>query len=143
VTIERQESSPEVELPSSGVWWIHGAGQRAVTVDSILHSVDASLVLGERDRFAARLCIDEAITNACEHAGVSPERPIEIELHVASPRWALRVRDAGPGHTRDGEAGGALDEGGRGLRFIAGYCERVVVSEGGRTITLWGRAEER
>jgi serine/threonine-protein kinase RsbW len=103
--------------------------------------VDA-LVLEEDAAEAVVLIVDEAVTNAVEHA--CPGQTCEVEL-VAGPRacgqgFAVLVADDGRWHDA-GEPGYR----GRGLALIRRLSERSSVDgdENGTTVRMcWARAEE-
>ena len=138
--MEFLEGSPEIEVPEVGRWTIDAAQGRTDAIDRALDALEARFEFGDRDRFVARLCLDEAITNACEHGGVTAERPVEVFLHADPPQWVLRVRDRGEGY--DPEAleksePDPYDHRGRGLPILDGYSERMVVADRGREVTVW------
>ena len=109
-------------------------------IEASFEALARVLSFGDRDRFVTRLCLDEAITNACEHGCLETAGPVTVSLFADPPRWALRVRDRGPGYSQSDVASREVDpyaEGGRGLPILDGYAERVVVSDGGREVTVW------
>ena len=120
---------------------------RVAEINAALDALEGALSLGERDRFVARLCLDEAITNACEHGELETSDPVEISLTLDPPGWILRVCDSGPGYDPVAHSEREVDplaEGGRGLPILDGYGERLILANRGREVTVWLRvaAEE-
>lgn len=138
--MEYLDDSPLIDTPVVGTWRIVDPAARAETIDRALDALEGRFTFGDRDRFVARLCLDEAITNACEHGGVTTDRPVEVCLHADPPRWVLRVRDHGDGYDPASLESGEVDpydHRGRGLPILDGYSERMVVADSGREVTVW------
>jgi anti-sigma regulatory factor (Ser/Thr protein kinase) len=48
-------------------------------------------------RVPVRLLVSELVTNAVQHAGCGPDRPVELRLDCSPERVRVEVRDEGPG----------------------------------------------
>ncbi len=131
--------SPELEEPLLSRWELSSSDSRVRVIESALSMLEEALALDERDRFVARLCLDEALTNACEH-GANPEGdPIHFELRALAPCWVFRVRDSGPGFRAEDLTDPVAEpygDRGRGLAILDGYAEQLVIAEGGREVTV-------
>ena len=138
--------SPEPTEPLLGRWELETLAMRPVVLDDALSALERTFSFVKRDRFVARLCLDESITNACEHSELEKSGPVVVSLYADSQGWVLRVRDQGRGFVAeeidDGIDGDVLSERGRGLAILDGYAERMVVAEEGREVTVWLRVSQ-
>ncbi len=123
-----------------GRWEITSPTERPQVIEAAFAALEGVFPFGDRDRFVARLCIDEAVTNACEHGCLETAGAVIVTVYADPPGWVLRVRDQGPGYAGGDLAERETDpyaEGGRGLPILDGYAEQMVVAEGGRELTVW------
>jgi anti-sigma regulatory factor (Ser/Thr protein kinase) len=80
-------------------------------------------------RYAVKLAMSEAITNAIQHGSSSPEDPIRIAVAEESGALVFEVLDTGrfvPRVTR----GGRMPESGRGLEFMRLMMDEVDLRPG-------------
>jgi anti-sigma regulatory factor (Ser/Thr protein kinase) len=92
-------------------------------------------------RYAVKLAMSEAITNAIQHGSSSPEDPIRIAVAEESGALVFEVLDTGrfvPRVTR----GGRMPESGRGLEFMRLMMDEVDLRPG-RHGTLLRLAKRR
>jgi anti-sigma regulatory factor (Ser/Thr protein kinase) len=80
-------------------------------------------------RYAVKLAMSEAVTNAIQHGSSSPEDPIRIVVAEESGALVFEVLDTGrfvPRVTR----GGRMPESGRGLEFMRLMMDEVDLRPG-------------
>lgn len=94
-------------------------------------------------RFAVRLAVEEALTNAMRHGhkGLEPGTPLHLEVEASSDRLRIVVEDQGPGFDPAGVPDPTLDENlnrpcGRGLMLIRAYMTEVRHNERGNRIEM-------
>lgn len=94
-------------------------------------------------RFAIRLALDEAITNAFKHGHeqLSSDIPILVEYQVRPDEVVLAVEDQGPGFNPSSIADPTLDENleqmsGRGVILIRAYMASVKFNNRGNRIEM-------
>lgn len=94
-------------------------------------------------RFAIRLALDEAITNAFKHGHeqLSGDLPILVEYQVRPDEVRLAVEDQGPGFNPTSIADPTLDENleqmsGRGVILIRAYMASVKFNNRGNRIEM-------
>ena len=134
------DDSPEVSVPLLETWQIAALSERSEVIDAAFDTLAGVFSMSDRDRFVTRLCLDEAITNACEHGCLETAGNVTVSVFAEPPGWVLRVCDQGPGYSAEDIDEGETDpyaEGGRGIPILDGYAERVVVASGGRELTVW------
>lgn len=112
---------------------------RAVQV--VMAEVDAHSY-DENARFAIRLALDEALSNAVRHGNQGdPRKHVAIEYAVADDRVAITVCDEGPGFHPEALPDPTLDENlerpnGRGVLLMRAYMTEVHYSPRGNCVTL-------
>jgi serine/threonine-protein kinase RsbW len=86
----------------------------------------------ETSRFAVRLALEEATSNAFRHGhkGLPPETPIRVEYRVGDKDLEVLIEDRGPGFNPSSVPDPTLDENlelpsGRGLILIKAYMTDV------------------
>jgi serine/threonine-protein kinase RsbW len=94
-------------------------------------------------RFAIKLALEEAITNAFNHGHktVPPGTPITVAFAVSSETVRITVQDRGPGFTPDEVPDPTLDENlanptGRGLMLMKAYMTEVSHNDRGNRVEL-------
>jgi serine/threonine-protein kinase RsbW len=98
----------------------------------------------ESSKFAVRLALEEAISNAFRHGhrDLPPETTVQISYRVGDRDLEFTVEDRGPGFNPDSVPDPTLDENlelpsGRGLILIRAYMTEVEYR--GRGNALWMR----
>jgi serine/threonine-protein kinase RsbW len=96
----------------------------------------------DRDLFAVRLALAEAISNAIRHGHRGDRtRPVRVRHHVDARRVLVEVEDQGegfdPGQVPDPRAPGCRERcGGRGLFLMRAYLDGVRYNRPGNCVTL-------
>ena len=114
------DDSPEVSVPLLETWQIAALSERSEVIDAAFDALTGVFSMSDRDRFVTRLCLDEAITNACEHGCLETAGSVTVSVFAEPPGWVLRVCDQGPGYSATDIDEGETDpyaEGGAGSRF--------------------------
>ena len=114
---------------------------------SILDTMEA-LEYGERDLFAVRIAVEEAIANAVSqgHQG-DQNRLFEISWSISSDVVTVTVCDEGRGYDAEAVPDPTADENltlpsGRGLAMINAFMSEVKITDKGRRIEMT-RAKEK
>ncbi len=94
-------------------------------------------------RFAIRLAIEEAVTNAFKHGhkGLPRETPVRLDFVVAVDRAVIAVEDQGPGFNPSDVPDPTLDENlerpcGRGLMLIRAYMSALTFNPSGNRVEM-------
>lgn len=97
----------------------------------------------ESSRFAVRLAVEEALTNAFHHGHKSlpPTATVRFDFTVGPERVTLYIEDQGPGFTPESVPDPTLEENleipsGRGLLLMRAYMAAVVYSGRGNQLTM-------
>ena len=96
----------------------------------------------DRDLFALKLALDEAIANAVKHGNkMDSHKNVHIKYRVTSRRVDVVVGDEGPGfnpaNLPDPTDDGRLDcPGGRGILLMRAFMNNVVYNPSGNSVTL-------
>ena len=97
----------------------------------------------EASRFAIRLAMEEAISNAFRHghAGLDPALPVRVAFHVADDQVEISVEDQGPGFDPDAVPDPTLEgnlemPSGRGLMLMRAYMAAVTYHPPGNRVTM-------
>jgi serine/threonine-protein kinase RsbW len=104
-------------------------------IDRVLNEVtDAAAAMGysKASRFAVRLSMEEAISNAFRHGhkGLPGQTPITVTYDVNEQEITITVEDRGPGYRPQDVPDPTLDANleqlsGRGMMLIRAYMARV------------------
>jgi serine/threonine-protein kinase RsbW len=103
------------------------------------------LAYPERDLFAIRLALEEALVNAIRHGHRNdPAKTVRVRYQVSEQQLTVEVQDEGPGFDPDGVpdplAPGNLERpGGRGVFLMRHYMTWVSFNEHGNTVTMCRR----
>ena len=109
--------------------------------DNILRNVE-SLGYGERDRFAVRLAVEEAATNAIIHGNKEdPDKKARIDYAVHKDRISITVTDEGEGFDYTTVANctdpnHVTRTGGRGVCLIKEFMDEISCNEKGNSLTM-------
>ncbi len=94
-------------------------------------------------RFAVRLAVEEALTNAFRHGhrALPRETPVTLDLTVGPQEIKISVEDQGPGFTPEKVPDPTLDENldkpaGRGLMLMRAYMASIDYNDKGNRVTL-------
>ncbi|MCA9289336.1 MAG: ATP-binding protein [Phycisphaerales bacterium] len=100
-------------------------------------------------RFAVRLAVEEALTNAFRHGhrALPKATPVLLDLTVGREEVRIAVEDQGPGFDPGGVPDPTLDENldkpaGRGLMLMRAYMARIEYNPKGNRVTLTYRRPE-
>ncbi len=97
----------------------------------------------ERDRFAVRLSLEEALVNAIKHGHRGdPGKEVRVRYQITAEEVMVEIEDEGPGFdlasVADPTAAENLERtGGRGVLLMHYYMTRVRYEGRGNRITLW------
>ena len=104
-------------------------------IDAVVSRLSGALeghAYPEPSKFAVRLALEEAISNAFRHGhrGLPAETPVRIAYRVEPDELTIRVEDRGPGFDPAIVPDPTLDENlelpsGRGLMLMRAYMTRV------------------
>lgn len=95
-----------------------------------------------RDLFHVQLAVEEAVVNAITHGNhQSPEKTVEVELHVSRARTSLRILDQGCGFCPDALPDPTEDENlesphGRGVMLIKEMMDEVNYNACGNQVIM-------
>lgn len=141
-------SVPTPPSVSGRVLLVNDRDQIAALQDLVVEAAE-ELDYPRNARFALRLAMEEAITNAFKHGHKTlPEAtPIEVEYTIAEDRIRVAIQDRGPGFKPDTVPDPTLDEnleipGGRGIVLMRAYMSRVAFNEAGNRVELELRRPE-
>ncbi len=96
----------------------------------------------ESDRFALKLSLEEALTNAIKHGNrYDADKTVQVSFLFDDDSVTITVRDQGQGFNPDQIPDCRLDENlekisGRGIMLIHAYMSDVKFSNGGRCVTM-------
>lgn len=102
----------------------------------------AAAAFGERDVFAVKLALEEALVNAIKHGNkLDPAKRVHIRYAVTHERFDIRIADEGPGFNPDEVPDPTAPENlerpcGRGLLLMRHYMTNVEYSDRGRVVTM-------
>ncbi|MFO0967451.1 MAG: ATP-binding protein [Gemmataceae bacterium] len=96
----------------------------------------------EKDQFAVRLSLEEAMVNAVKHGnGEDPRKKVVISFQVSPDLCTIRIEDEGPGFRPEGIPDPLAPEnlerpGGRGVFLMRHYMTTVHFNERGNCVML-------
>ena len=96
----------------------------------------------EKDQFAVRLSLEEAMVNAVKHGnGEDPRKKVLLSFQVTPDVCTVRIEDEGPGFRPEGIPDPLAPEnlerpGGRGVFLMRHYMTSVHFNERGNCVTL-------
>jgi serine/threonine-protein kinase RsbW len=115
-------------------------------IDALVSQLAAALdrhQYPEPSRFAVRLALEEAISNAFRHGHreLPPHTPVHVWFQVGRDHLTLRIADQGPGFDPGAVPDPTLDENlerpsGRGIMLMRAYMTRVEYEEPGNRVML-------
>jgi serine/threonine-protein kinase RsbW len=116
-------------------------GAAKVSEQQILSQVE-QCCYSEVSRFAIKLALEEAITNAIKHGNHNdPTKRITIRFRVTPEEAVIWLTDEGAGFNPDGVPDPTLDENlgkpnGRGIMLMRAYMDEVSFGKCGREVRL-------
>jgi serine/threonine-protein kinase RsbW len=129
----------------SGDWWQEEALSTTAEVPSVIGAVTGAMAkkhYPDKDVFAVRLGLEEALINAVKHGnGGDPSKQVEVRYHVTSERVLVEVQDEGEGFDADGlpdplAPDNLLRPHGRGLLFMRSFLSWVQFNRTGNGVIL-------
>lgn len=115
-------------------------------IDRLVKSILDALTAGgynDSSRFAVRLALEEAISNAFRHGhkDLPSTVPVRVRWEVSPTETQIVVKDEGPGFDPDAVPDPTLDENlempsGRGLMLMRAYMSAVIFNEVGNQVTM-------
>ncbi len=120
---------------------VHGIAD-ITTVNDGLAALMAEAGFPDKDLFAMRLAVEEAIVNAMRHGHANdPTKPVRVRYQLASNRVWAEIEDQGPGFdpkkVPDPLAPENLERpSGRGIFLIRYYMTWVKFNDRGNCLTL-------
>jgi serine/threonine-protein kinase RsbW len=113
-------------------------------VQEDIESALQTLRYGERDIFAIKLALEEALVNAIKHGNqMDPEKKVSVFYSVSADRFDVRIADEGPGFNPEEVPDPTAPENlerpcGRGLLLIRNFMS-VVEYEGRGNIVIMSK----
>jgi serine/threonine-protein kinase RsbW len=113
-------------------------------IEQVLHQVSA---FSEREIFAIKLAVEEALVNAIKHGNqMDPDKSVRVAYTLRPDRFDVRITDEGPGFNPDEVPDPTAPENlerpcGRGLLLIRYYMTAVTFQDDGRTIAMHKRRD--
>jgi serine/threonine-protein kinase RsbW len=125
-----------------GARLLHERAQIDRAVKEVLDAL-ASLGYADSSRFAVRLAMEEALSNAFRHGhrGLPPEAPVELDWEASGAELRVRVHDQGPGFDPAAVPDPTLDQNlevpsGRGLMLMRAYMSSVAFNAAGNEVSM-------
>ena len=102
----------------------------------------AELGYEERDQFAVKLSLEEALANAIKHGNAAnPDKQVSVRYHITPSEVQIEVCDQGPGFSPDDVPDPTLDENlekpfGRGVMLMRAYMSDVSYNTSGNCVLM-------
>lgn len=138
-----------------GMAWLTGATAAERIIPSVIaeaHRVQQEILellkqnsFSDRDIFAVKLAVEEAVVNAIRHGNQSdPDKKVRIAYQVTTDAFAIRICDEGCGFDPDAVPDPTQEENlekpsGRGLLLMRYYMNEVRFLDGGTTVVMFKR----
>ena len=120
---------------------VSSADQMAGFIEQMIRDM-RSLRFSDRDLFATRLAVEEALVNALKHGhGFNTSEAVTIRYSLTSDRIIIEVEDQGPGFQPSEVPDPTLAENlerssGRGILLMRSFMNMVRFNERGNRVTL-------
>ncbi len=130
----KQPHARDLTIPSD----LNEAHQLQSEIEAAL----AAASFGERDVFAVRLAVEEALVNAIKHGNkLDPDKRVHIRYAVTQDRFDVFISDEGPGFNPNDVPDPTAPENlerpcGRGLLLMRHYMTEVEYSDSGRAVQM-------
>lgn len=111
-------------------------------VQAEIEKVLAACSYSDRDAFAIKLAVGEALTNAIKHGNqLDPSKKVRIAYQVRPDRFEVRISDEGPGFDPADVPDPTDPENlerpcGRGLMLMRSYMTEVTFARGGTSVRM-------
>ena len=132
--------------PYAKTWKIPSINTAAAEV--MQEILDATKLHGyEREGFAVRLALDEALVNAVKHGNQGdPDKTVHIKCNIDDERIVIQVEDQGPGFVPDELPDPTAEENlgrpnGRGVMLMRAYMTEVDFNDRGNRVILTKRRD--
>jgi len=138
-----------MRFPSSSEWQhytLATTGEVNAVVNNVMHHM-AQAGYSEKEQFAVRLSLEEAVVNAVKHGnGDDPRKCVQVDFRVDSSILTVRIEDEGSGFNPDAVPDPLAPEnierpGGRGVFLMRHYMSSVEFNDRGNAVTLTKRRE--
>lgn len=134
---------PDPNQPEHMVLRLHNdRGEISAAENRLLEALD-KFAYAKASRFAVRLAVEEALTNAFRHGHrtLPRETPVTLDLTIGPEEVRISVEDQGPGFTPEAVPDPTLDENldkpaGRGLMLMRAYMASIDYNAKGNRVTL-------
>ncbi len=134
---------PDPSKPEHVVLRLHNdRGEISAAENRLLEALD-KFAYAKASRFAVRLAVEEALTNAFRHGHrrLPRETPVTLDVTVGPEEVKISVEDQGPGFTPEAVPDPTLDENldkpaGRGLMLMRAYMASIDYNAKGNRVTL-------
>ncbi|HAK96365.1 MAG TPA: hypothetical protein DCM87_15575 [Planctomycetes bacterium] len=123
--------------------------EKGLLLDDAIACIGRDLVRDERELLRIRVSIDEGLQNAFSHGNKEdPAKRIRLEVFESGSEWGVIIADQGAGFTSDAVRDPRTPEGrarehGRGLMIMWKFMDDVSYFDGGKTLRLLRRKQER
>lgn len=121
---------------------LHERAQIDHAVRSVLEALSA-FGYSESSRFAVRLAMEEAISNAFRHGhrSVAPSTPVRLSWRATPAELTVTIEDRGPGFDPGAVPDPTLDQNlevpsGRGLMLMRAYMTAVTFNPAGNQVSM-------
>jgi serine/threonine-protein kinase RsbW len=135
----------DVHLHGQTVPWrtrtLRTAKEIVPVIENLLVDLD-SVGYGEKETFAIRLALEEALVNAIKHGHESdPSKEVQLRYHFTPQRLLVEIEDQGPGFRPENLPDPFAPENlerpcGRGLLLMQRYMTWVRFNEIGNRVTM-------
>jgi len=111
-------------------------------VQTEIETVLQQAEFAERDIFAIKLAIEEALVNAIKHGnGMDANKKVRVNCRVCSERFEIHIADEGPGFDPEDVPDPTAPENlerpcGRGLLLMRHYMTEVDYHDRGRSVRM-------
>lgn len=136
-------SHPDPKQPERILLTLHNDRAEISAAESRLLEALDRFAYAKASRFAVRLAVEEALTNAFRHGhkALPRETPVTLDLTVGPEEVTIAVEDQGPGFTPEAVPDPTLDENldkpqGRGLMLMRAYMASIDYNSKGNRVTL-------
>ncbi|MDB5313528.1 MAG: rsbW [Gemmataceae bacterium] len=127
--------SADVTIPSD-------LSEARLIQDRIEEALQSS-AYGERDIFAIKLAVEEALVNAIKHGNqMDPDKQVHVSYQITAERFDVRITDEGPGFNPEDVPDPTEDDNierpcGRGLLLIRGFMTDVQYHGRGNVVSMY------
>ena len=138
-------SCADISAPTPPPQWttrsLHRTEEVVPAIENLIREVEA-VGFPEREVFAIRLALEEALVNAIKHGHKGdPSKEVQLRYHVLPNRLLVEIEDQGPGFNPNAVPNPLAVENldrscGRGLLLMRHYMTWVHFNETGNRVTM-------